>query len=69
MPRVMILCPETKKPVYTGVKLDERGFERPTIRNALQGTVAGCPHCAQDHQWRGEDAYLEGEGEDPSGTF
>jgi hypothetical protein len=59
MSRVMITCPETNKPVYTGVKLDELSFERLINRQTLQGTIVDCPHCAQEHQWRGEDAYLE----------
>ena len=61
MPRLMILCPNTQKPVYTRVTWDRLSFERPSLRNMLHGIVKGCPHCGRDHDWRGQDAFLEEE--------
>jgi hypothetical protein len=57
----MITCPPTQKPVYTGVTLDQLSFERPSIRNMLQGIIRQCPHCGSDHPWQGKDAFPEEE--------
>lgn len=58
MPRVMIVCPETDKPVYT--HLNHTWF---TLESAFfEDEIVACPYCRQDHAWRREDAYVDEEG-------
>ena len=58
MPRVMITCPETEKPVYTGMNFDWFSFESTKI--ALKSIF--CPNCGKEHSWGRNDAYLESDG-------
>lgn len=58
MSRVMILCPETDKPVYTGMNFDWYTFE--STRIAEKSVV--CPACGQEHSWGRTDAYLVADG-------
>lgn len=55
MPNVMIKCPETNKPVSTGIAMDEKSFNSSTLSN----NNVQCPHCGKMHTWQKEDAYLE----------
>lgn len=58
MPALLIDCPETGKPVHTGINLPESAFESSTLQN----NTTDCPHpdCPEDtHAWDKEDAYLE----------
>lgn len=55
MPRIMIKCPTTGKPVPTGMDFDRQTFENATLTN----NATGCPHCQQTHTWNKADAYLE----------
>lgn len=57
MPEVLIDCPTTGKPIYTGIALSKQTFEGA----AMQGNTVQCPHCQQMHTWDKEDAYLEDE--------
>jgi predicted RNA-binding Zn-ribbon protein involved in translation (DUF1610 family) len=57
MARVMIACPDTKRPIYTGVSSDEVTFET----SQLAGQSISCPQCGQVHIWNKQDAYLESE--------
>ncbi len=58
MPRVMIHCPDTGKPVYTGMNFDWFQFETTTL-----GTrKLECPACGKTHQWTRADVYLDEEG-------
>jgi endogenous inhibitor of DNA gyrase (YacG/DUF329 family) len=54
MPKIMITCPETRKPVFTGMDLPKNVFEKAQI----QGNSVSCPHCGQVHAWSRDDAYL-----------
>jgi hypothetical protein len=57
MAQVLIECPETKQPVFTGLDFDESSWTSATLeRNSVQ-----CPHCPQMHEWSKKDAWLEGE--------
>ncbi len=58
MPRVMIHCPDTGKPVYTGMNFDWFQFETTTLgtRNIE------CSACGKTHQWTRADAYLDEDG-------
>jgi endogenous inhibitor of DNA gyrase (YacG/DUF329 family) len=58
MPRLMITCPETGKPVYTHFN-----FNWTTLDSARIGEqTVQCPKCGDVHSWRREDAYLEEDG-------
>ncbi len=59
MARVMITCPETGKPIYTGMSFDGITFEASQL---IEKSVL-CPECAQVHIWNKQDAYLESEEE------
>jgi hypothetical protein len=55
MARLMITCPNTGEPVFTGIDLPESVLESAELRD----NGVGCPHCGQTHVWSKEDAYLE----------
>ena len=59
MARVMITCPETGKPIYTGMSVDEITLEAGRL---IEKSVL-CPECAQVHTWNKQDAFLESEEE------
>ncbi len=58
MAKVMINCPVTNKPVFTGIVLDKQSFESTTLEN---NTFAPCPECGKSHTWNKKDAFLEEE--------
>lgn len=61
MAKLIIDCPNTGKPVFTGIDLPKSTLESTTLEN----NTTDCPHldCPEDtHTWDKEDAYLEGEG-------
>ena len=58
MSRVMIVCPETEKLVYTGMNFDWFAFE--STRIAEKSVI--CPACGREHLWDRKDAYLESDG-------
>ena len=53
---VMITCPNTGKPVPTGIGMNKASWATTTLAD---NTVGECPHCGQTHTWSKEDAYLE----------
>ena len=57
MARVMIACPDTGKPIYTGMSCDEVTFEA----SQLTDKSVLCPECGQVHTWNKQDAYVESE--------
>ena len=57
MPRIMINCPKTGKPVYTGMSMDEESFEQDS--KAFSQTGTPCPECGELHTWRRQEAFLE----------
>lgn len=64
MPRIMITCPVTQKPVYTGISTStsttKLGLD---ISKYGSNTFGPCPSCGQAHTWDKSNAYLESEGE------
>jgi len=58
MGKVMIQCPETGRPVGTGITMGRASFEDPT--NVLENkTLGNCPACGKDHVWSRPDAFLQ----------
>ena len=55
MPRVMIECPETGRPVYTGINLNWETFES----YRFDSQTLSCPECGRQHQWSRADALLD----------
>ena len=54
MAKVMIKCPTSGKPVFTGMAMDKSSFEVASLsRNSVK-----CPHCGNMHTWDKKDAYL-----------
>lgn len=58
MPQIMITCPETGKPIYTGMNLDWFAFESTQLGKAS----LECPKCGEVHEWGKRDAYLRADG-------
>ena len=58
MARVMIECPETHKPVYTGNNFSWMEFDG----LALEERELQCPECGRIHRWNKSDAYLVADG-------
>jgi len=57
MARVMITCPDTGRPIYTGMSFDKITF----VNSQLTDKSVLCPACGQVHIWDKQDAYLESE--------
>ncbi|MEY2482406.1 MAG: hypothetical protein QOK24_934 [Verrucomicrobiota bacterium] len=55
--KMMISCPKTSKPVFTGIAIDEVSFKDPT--NRFTNNSVSCPHCGGTHTWSKEDAFLQ----------
>jgi transcriptional regulator with XRE-family HTH domain/endogenous inhibitor of DNA gyrase (YacG/DUF329 family) len=53
--RVMIRCPQTGKPVFTGTELTRQQWDR----TEFEGMRVNCPHCHSPHVWSKSNAYLE----------
>jgi len=51
---VMITCPSTGHPVFTGIETDTEIFVK--LPNVLAHTC--CPFCGLDHPWRKGDAWV-----------
>ena len=58
MARVMINCPETGEPDFTGMSFDWSSFESVKIGEKL----VRCSACGDEHTWKRPDAYLEDDG-------
>jgi len=58
MARVMITCPETGEPIYTGMSFDWSAFD--TVR--IGERKVRCPLCGEFHTWKRADAFLEEDG-------
>lgn len=59
MPKVMITCPNTGKPIFTGMSMDEKSFEQDS--KAFSQTGTPCEECGELHTWTRQDAFLEGD--------
>lgn len=55
---MLITCPETGKPAYTGLNFDWITFDA----MELGEQSFNCPACDQRHSWTKEDAYLRADG-------
>ena len=58
MPRVLIQCPETGRPVYTGMNFDWLTFDS----LQLGEKSIDCPECGKRHVWTRQDAILQADG-------
>ena len=58
MPRVLILCPNTGREVYTGLRMN--WFTLDTYDMGRQTLV--CPECGAEHEWDERDAVLDEDG-------
>ena len=54
MPRVLITCPVTHKPLPTGLELHAVAFQ---LKRGAR--FVPCPHCQQKHCWTKASAWLE----------
>lgn len=52
MVQLMIACPMTGEPVFTGLYADD-----PTPPTA--SAAVGCPHCGDLHEWKRDEAWTE----------
>lgn len=55
MTEVTISCPQTGRPISTGLSMEE------TQNGALSCVAVGCPHCGDLHTWSPDDT-VGGEG-------
>jgi hypothetical protein len=54
MGTVMIECPETKKPLSTGISMNQGVFAASTLtNNSVQS------HCGKMHKWDKKDAWVQ----------
>ena len=60
MCKVLINCPLTDKPVYTGVKLPKDLLDSKSIK--IGPHKARCLHCGQVHEWGRKEAYISQNG-------
>jgi endogenous inhibitor of DNA gyrase (YacG/DUF329 family) len=51
MPMLTIKCPNTGKPVITGISMDKQSFATATLTD----NSVSCPHCGQAHVWTKKD--------------
>ena len=58
MARVMIICPESDRPIYTHVSCTASEFMDLLI---IEATIK-CTECGKPHRWTPGDAYLDEEG-------
>lgn len=54
MANVMIECPQTGRPIRTGIDVDDESFRLLKLRD----NVIGCPVCGEIHEYRKEEAFL-----------
>jgi hypothetical protein len=55
MALVMITCPNTGRPVPTGMELDPAAFDS----SEFGDIHLECPECPEIHPWSKDDAYLQ----------
>jgi endogenous inhibitor of DNA gyrase (YacG/DUF329 family) len=58
MSRIMITCPETGKPIYTGMNFDWPAIEPCVVQ---QGSLT-CPRCGHVHEWCDKELFPEEDG-------
>ena len=64
--KVMIQCPDTRRPLETGVRTSSR---EALLSSLYENQVAACPHCHQFHTWQQKDIVLELMDEADHGTL
>jgi hypothetical protein len=57
MAKIMIQCPNFRKPVSTGVDTDSIVFK--TLPNVP--FPVKCPACGKTHRWKPKEAWVDGE--------
>ena len=57
MPELLITCPNTNKPIETGIAM-QKG---PIADDAFQDNSLQCPHCGDVHSWSSKDVYFAGD--------
>jgi hypothetical protein len=55
--KVMIRCPDTGRPVHTGLDMRQELFES----HELADRRVHCPLCGHTHTWSKQEAWLEDE--------
>lgn len=58
--RMMMTCPSTQQPIFTGMNLDKISFDGMTITNSQ----VNCASCGQRHPLNKKDLYPETTGAD-----
>jgi hypothetical protein len=51
---VMISCPETRRAIPTGIRVDRATFHSTPV--FFSRTL--CPHCGKEHEWFAKDAWV-----------
>ena len=54
-PRIMIRCPATGEPVYTG----KHAYDSAILKGMHESGALLCPHCKATHAWNTDNAFLE----------
>lgn len=57
MRRLIIGCPATQQPLFTGIQMPEAAFNDRTKWLGYHATT--CPHCHHVHRWHKDNAVLE----------
>jgi RNase P subunit RPR2 len=57
MPQLLIRCPETEKPLSTGINCSKKAYENASFHNRK----VSCFHCGNEHNWSHEDAFFKDE--------
>jgi hypothetical protein len=54
-------CPNTGKPVYTGLNMEWAQLESLELASIDQH-ISECPHCGQEHHFNKNDLFLRADG-------
>lgn len=65
MERVMVACPRTGRPVWTGAEMSEAMLGRVADGRAPHFRCFRCRACGRLHRWHGAEAWLAGGGPAP----
>lgn len=55
MGMLMIECPQTGRPIPTGIKIDRESF----MRSSVFFSRTRCPICQTDHSWFAPEAWVQ----------
>ena len=63
MPRIMIRCPKTDKPILTGLdtELISLASMRIPVNSLIVKMKVRCTACKKVHEWTYRDAWIEGD--------